>query len=286
MAVIEHPDMPKNIMGIQGLNPWNILLVNVIAGWLIQRRNEKLTWDLPRRFNFLLLIYLLILLVGFMRAVTDMANLTKLTVGGMISEYLINTLKWVIPGLLLFDGCRNLSRLKAGAGSILLMFLLLGIQIIWWMPMSSALSGSDLEARSRKIILNEIGYSRVNMSMIMCGASWAMLSALPLAQGRKQQMLVVGLFLVISYSQALTGGRMGYVTWGIIGILMCFLRWRKYLLLIPVFILMIFLVMPGVVERMLEGFGERNISGQEVINDYNVTAGRTKILALCSGQNM
>ena len=33
MAVIQHPDLPKNILGIQGMNAWNILLVNVLLAW-------------------------------------------------------------------------------------------------------------------------------------------------------------------------------------------------------------------------------------------------------------
>ena len=31
MAVIQHPDMPKNLLGIQGLNPWNLLLMSVLG---------------------------------------------------------------------------------------------------------------------------------------------------------------------------------------------------------------------------------------------------------------
>ena len=34
MAVIQHPDMPMKIGGIQGLNPWNVLMLSVIVSWL------------------------------------------------------------------------------------------------------------------------------------------------------------------------------------------------------------------------------------------------------------
>ncbi len=43
MAVIEHPDMPKSILGIQGMNPWNVLLINVMAGWVIWRYRRGCT---------------------------------------------------------------------------------------------------------------------------------------------------------------------------------------------------------------------------------------------------
>lgn len=34
MAVVEHPDFPKTVMGVQGINPWNILLFVVFFAWL------------------------------------------------------------------------------------------------------------------------------------------------------------------------------------------------------------------------------------------------------------
>ncbi len=44
----------------------------------------------------------------------------------------------------------------------------------------TAMSGAALTARSRKIILNEVGYHAVNMSMMLSGASWAVIATLPL----------------------------------------------------------------------------------------------------------
>ena len=55
MAVIEHPDMPKTLLGVQGLNAWNLLLLVVVAAWLNCRRRERLVWDMPRGVNVLLL---------------------------------------------------------------------------------------------------------------------------------------------------------------------------------------------------------------------------------------
>ncbi len=277
MAVIEHPDMPKAILNIQGLNPWNILFFNVLIAWLIHRRGQNYSWDLPRRFNILLLLYLLIVLVGFIRAMMDRTNLEGFTPGGMISEYLVNTIKFTLPGLMLFDGCRSVPRLKLGIASVLIIYVLLALQVIQWMPLGFVSRGADLEARSRKVIEREVGYSRVNMSMILSGASWAVLAMLPLASDARRKFLIVGGFLIIAYAQALTGGRMGYLAWGMIGLTLGLFRWRKLLPVIPVFIFIVFLVAPGVFERMLEGFNKKNIMGQQYVDEYEVTAGRTII---------
>jgi O-antigen ligase len=277
MAVIEHPDMPKSLGGIQGMNLWNLVLFNVVLAWSVQRRKEGCIWDLPRYVNIILLLYLVVILVSFLRAVNDFQYMPNMTVGTFISEELINTLKWVIPGFLLFDGCRNRQRLLLGIATILTLYVLLSIEVIRCIPPQYAVSGADLEARSRKIIQNEIGYSRVNMSMMLSGASWAFLTLLPLIKNHKQQILVYAGFFLVAYGQALTGGRMGYVTWGIIGLMLCLLRWRKYLLFIPLFVMFVSSVFPGVVERMLEGFGKTEASGKTYVSEYEVTAGRTFI---------
>jgi O-antigen ligase len=70
------------------------------------------------------------------------------------------------------------------------------------------------------------------------------------------------------YAQALTGGRMGYVTFAAVGSTLCLFRWRRYLLAIPLVVILIISVLPGVWERMFEGFGN------DEVDEYAVTAGR------------
>jgi hypothetical protein len=45
-GVSGHPDFPKYILGIQGLNPWNVLLAVVVLAWLVRRRDEGARFDL------------------------------------------------------------------------------------------------------------------------------------------------------------------------------------------------------------------------------------------------
>ena len=65
------------------------------------------------------------------------------------------------------------------------------------------------------------------MSKMLAGAAWAILAMMSLTKKRWQRMLIITAFFAISFAQALTAGRMGYVTWGMIGLIMCLLRWRK-----------------------------------------------------------
>jgi O-antigen ligase len=152
--------------------------------------------------------------------------------------------------------------------AILGLYVLLALQVIKWMPAEAAVSGSSLSLRASKILLNEVGYHRVNLSMMLAGASWAILAAQILVQRRAYRLFITAAALAAMYAQALTGGRMGYVTFAAVGLVLCLFRWRRYLLVMPVVVLLVGSILPGVWERMLSGFGD------ETVDEYAVTSGR------------
>lgn len=285
MAVVEHPDMPKTLFGIQGLSPWNLLLAVVIATWVSGRRRERLQWDLPRHISVLLLAYLSVILVGFIRMTLDRAYLED-SITSLTSEHLVNCVKWMIPGLLLYDGCRSKSRLRLAAVCVIGVYVLLGVQVIKWMPLSAAVSGEALSERSLKILVNEIGYHRVNMSAMLAGAAWAVFAMRALGETSAQRTVILLASVMMVLAQALTAGRAGYVTFACVGLVLCLVRWRVYLLLVPLVITAVLTLAPGVTQRMLEGFspGSRAVptriqkllpAGDDNGPDaYTITAGR------------
>lgn len=293
MAVIEHPDMPKSIMGIQGLNPWNLLLVIVVVAWFLQRENEGLTWDMPRKVTVLLILYFLVVLTSFGRMMADHVSVDELafamqgeipSAAALVSEHLVNSFKWVVPALLLFDGCRNPERFLLGIFCVMGVYFLLSLQVIKWMPIQSVLSGEGLTERSLKILLNEVGYHRVNLSMMLAGASWAVFSSRYLVQTGSIRAVLLAASLVVVFAQALSGGRTGYGAWVMIGLFMGIFRWRRYLLLVPFVVIAVVFFVPGVYERMTQGFSSEAYDENPRLHDggieidgvdlYTVTAGR------------
>lgn len=275
MAVVQHPDFPTNIAGIQGGNPWNVLLACTMIGWLAARRREGLVWDFPFSIGMLLFLYGVAVFVSFVRLAMDPgAFASEGTTAYMVSEYFINCYKWVMPGFLLFDGVRSRERFYGAMASILSVYFLLAVQVIKWMPSYEALTGHALNMRALKIIQNEVGYHCVNMSMMLAGACWAILATNLLFTKTWHRILIVVAALVVAYGQALTGGRMGYATWGLVGLTLSCIRWRKYLLLLPVVVVAIAILLPGVVDRMLSGFGTTSASGEVVTDQGAVTSGR------------
>ena len=287
MVVLEHPDMPKSMFGIQGLNLWNILFANILLSWAWTRQGEGLSWDMPRHITILLLMYLSVVLVGFSRMMLDQGFRETHPAGDLVSEHLINTLKWVVPGLLLFDGCRSRSRFHLALGSLLAVYFLLGVQVIRWIPPGAAISGEELSARSLKLLVNEIGYHRVNLSMMLAGASWAVLATLPLVGQGKYRIVIVAVFLSLVYAQALTAGRMGYATWAVVGVVLAFIRWKKFLLLVPLVILAILWAVPGVQERLAQGFSQESGDQHGAVLEFQAyNPGEPDLYTITAGRNI
>lgn len=295
MAVVEHPDFPKSISGVQGLNPWNILMLIIVMAWAASRRREGLIWDLPVNIKRLLIFYVIVIVVAFVRLSVDMgplyewaaySGLDEPTFMGQFSEGIINCLKWVIPALLLFDGCRSEERYRLGTYCILGVYILLALQVIRWMPWSGLASGSDLSERALKILEREIGYHRVNVSMMLAGGSWAIFSARMLPKAAVVRLALIFASGFVALGMILTGGRMGIVTWAVIALVFGVLKWRKILVLAPIAMVLLISLVPAVQERLMSGFTEESIDTNSQIeahfyNDsdgpdlYTVTAGRT-----------
>jgi O-antigen ligase len=294
MAVIQHPDMPKTLLGIQGLNPWNVALLSVLMAWFVNRNAEHLKWDMPPAVTGVLLLYLGFVLVGVARMLGDTRFLPPdETTTSLISEQLINTLKWVIPGLLLFHGCRSRERLRFAAASLLAIYALLAVQVLRWMAPHATQGGEVLADMALRMLPREVGYHRVNLSTMLAGASWALLAGRRLfPAGSRWTLLFWGMAGLAVAAQALTAGRTGYAAWAAIGIFFAALRWRKLLVLLPIAVIVVITYFPGVAERMQEGFTEDSVDsspGDAVTADqvvtigdgqadlYTVTAGRTLV---------
>lgn len=274
-TVIGRPEFRENFAGIQGLNIWNILFADVFLAWLMNRRREGLSWDMPATINVFLLLWLSVILIGWGRMMVDREHLPNATVVGLVSDQLINTIKWPIAGLLLFDGCRTRDRSKLALASILLLFALFAIQIARYVPAAVVLEPGNL--KPRELVYEDVGISVNGAAKMMSGVPWAMLAVVPLLKVRKHKLLMFGACVASAYALALTAGRSGYIACAATLVFLCLLRWRRHLLLLPFVVLILPAVFPGAAARMLSGFGEMDAAGEEVTDKYDATAGRNLI---------
>jgi len=274
MAVIEHGDMPSKLFGIQGMNPWNFLFGMIFLAWALSRHREGLRWDMPRHISLLLVLYLGVILLGVLRAALDRSHLQGYPLSSLISEELINTIKWALPGVLLFDGCRTRNQAVLALTCILIMYFVIAVQVVRCMPLEAVSAESRIINYSRMKLDRRVGYNACDLSAMLAGVSWGMLAALPLIRRKLYWPMIFAAAGVVALGQALTGGRAGYVAWGGTGSALCLLKWRKALLFAPVVVVLLPVVFPGAANRMMQGFGQTNAAGETTIDGHAATSGR------------
>lgn len=293
MAVFQHPDMPKSIAGIPGLNHWNFLFMNVVLSWLINRKKDRLAWEMPKHLNFLLFFYSLFIFVSVIRYLSDPSGVIELgsTFGlsydlgvSAINEYLINCFKWVLPAFIIFDGCRSRKQYNFAVVMLALMFILLALQVIKAMKFGSlGMSGESLQRRALKVISRNVGYHRVNMSMMMSGAFWMVFCLKEFVNNKIHLYVIIPSCISILLAMAMTGGRTGYATWAILGVIYCLFKWRKYLWFAPLVLGLVLVIAPSAVERMTQGIvaspdseilNEEVNFGDDQVDMASVTSGR------------
>jgi hypothetical protein len=287
MAFVQHEDFPRSVAGIPGLTPWNLLIFSAFSSWLIQRSSQGFIWDAPRGIQTMVLLVLLVGCWATLRLLLNVddynrqlvfdedGKIQRGTFSDFFIEYGLNMLKYALIPIIIFDGCRSRKNVQVALGCVLAFFLFTALQVIKCMPLSAlTMSAGELSYLSFKLIQKRTGFSRVTVSMLLSGGAWAMVAVVPLFKKRLHQMGVLALAAATAFGQALTGGRAGYATWILLGVIMCTMKWRKFLLLVPVFIFLVITFMPSVRERMLVGIvGTEN----HKVDTEEMTSGRATI---------
>ena len=296
LAVLERRDMPKTIFGIQGLNPFNLTLAGILVAWLADVFRNGWRWDVPRWFTLTLVAYLTVTLVAFYRLIVDPGALVDpryadfgvivYSTGGLISDFLINTFKWVLPGLLLLQGCRTAEHRRWAVVCTAAMYVILALQVVKQIPPHYLLDGEALQQRAADILQRRVGYHRVDLATMFAGAAWAMIAARQMFTSTAIRVVLLGCAGMITLGLASTGGRTGYATWCIIGLVFALVRYRSYLLLLPIALVGILTFAPGIAERMTQGFGteeslpaggDENFTVEPERDDYLITSGRSEV---------
>jgi O-antigen ligase len=273
---------PGNFLNAPGFNLWNVLFLIILVAWIAQR--GRLFYGMTRAPRVFLWLGLCLFVFAFVRLLLDMENLVEgLTIAGVLSDFLVNPLKIVIVGLLLFDGCRDRHRLALGLVAILSLSVLLGIQVVGRVLPGVALQGNTMSAYAMRTVLQDVGLHRNDVSVTLAGASWALLAIWPMAVSRKLRAVVVLASAVVMFGVVLTGGRAGYLAWCAVGLTLGLARWRRYVLVIPLAIVLAATLVPGAAERALHGLSDGatiDLEDLDDIDEYELTSGRNLIWPL------
>lgn len=273
LAVLERPDMPRQMLGIGGLNPFNILLGIILIAWFFQKRFDGSHWTAGKAATRLLIAYIVVISVSVLRAYFDIdaiatSNLLAgheeiISKGAFIRDNVANSFKWIIPGLLISVGAKDDERVRLAAIGLLLTGALLSLQVISKM-LPGLIGADDLASRALRVLDRDIGYHRVNLAAITASAAWAFLAAKPILATRFRGAISLGGFGLCTIAMIATGGRMGMLAWLSAAFVFGFLRWRKMLVVMPIVGLLAIAVIPGLRDRVLQGFtGDDSTSSQQ-----------------------
>jgi O-antigen ligase len=286
-ALLENHNIPKSIMHIQGLNPWTILFLVTLVPYLIERFKAGPRWDVPSLAIFIVVAYMAVIVIAVCRLLMD---LESLPVGGgdsaarwrayhqpsiVISDFMINPIKFMLPAILLYDGCRTRRRMLLALGTLFLTGVVLAVLVIKVTPLG-VLTGSFHPLDFRNRINNQIGLHANSAALYLGGLLWGMLAS---TRGRwlgKYRIPMLGASGVVLIVFLICFSRTGYASFLLTGFFFGVLYWRALLFLIPIGTFASAVAFPNVIERLATGF---DFSGTGAAADVDtITAGRTGYL--------
>lgn len=292
IAVLERPDMPRSIMGISGLNPYNIALAFIMLAFLLDKTKlGKVRF--PPMIVGLSLSFGAVFAFSFYRGITDLDGLHELmdfarrprfSMTSIAIDYMINPIRFVIPGFLLAMGIWNSERLRWAVWSYFALGSLLALQIL--IRMTPALLGADdLADRALRVLNRDIGFHRVEASTFMALFTAAAMATWVVGTTKTERtmgLLATGPFLL---ALALTGGRAGLLAGVATCGLLTFMKKPKLFFVAPFILLPAIPLVPGLQDRMLEGFVESESASYSQGEEFGLTTdGGQDLYAITSGR--
>jgi len=294
LAVLERRDIPRGLFNIDGLNPYNILLVFVLIAFIFQKDRIVAAPIINPSIKRLLAVYFILFFTAFIRLLFDYDDLQdfygakNLAVPSMLDltkDEFINRIKWVIPAYLIVQGCNTPERIKLCLLSLLFTGVLIALQVISRM-LPTLFGADDLGDRALRVLDQTIGYHRTDLGGVLAGFAWVSIALIVTTQSKLSKTGYICAFAACTLALFLTGSRAGYGAWVICGTLLIIIRWRRLILLGPPVALLVIISIPGVLDRMTAGFSEETYSNRALKDDqlgtvdedgrdlYQITSGR------------
>ncbi len=268
----QHPSMPTNMFGIQGLNPWNAAFLAVVISWLLHRRYDPPRAPVSPRFVALLSLFLVLVITSGLVAAFDHDSIQgpageKLGFADVLVDTIINPLKYLMVGFLFFDGARTRERAKMALATAV------GSGLCYAFLLFKTLKGRvftiDFED-ARRMTDKLVGLFANDLAELFAFTVWAGLFLLILFPRAWQRALWLSCVATVVPPFLALKSRSGFLSFCVIGAVLGALRWRKILVLLPVAVLVAVMAAPDVRERMLMGVGDQ----EEETSWDEVSAGR------------
>lgn len=275
-AFHDHHYFTDGIMGIRGLKAYNILLVMVILQWLTHRKPDRLNWDLPTFALAGVCLYLCVVLYSGLFAFVDFQKLrdnydwTRLS---FLNDVLLNPLKFLFLGIILYDACRTRQRIVLALISLAVLATITGAYIIKLIPLYS-LVDPDAILKYRLRIERDMGLHPNDVVSILVPGFWLVFSLLWMAHAKKWKFLLLGAGGIIVTALLLTQSRTGMAAFVAVGAIIGLIRWRVLTLTMLACAALAFFTLSGLTANWSRGFSESTVAGGTVTDWNEVSNGR------------
>jgi len=293
MAIIERPDMPRSFLNLPGANPYNLCLMFITLNSMLAKSVTD-NLKISNILKILFCLYFIVFLVAFVRMYFDMdawyelmdrLNAPHPSNSSLVVDFLLDPIKFILPGLLLVFGTKTPEQGRFALFAIVAMGALLALQVIRVM-MPGLLGADDLASRALRVIDRDIGYHRVGISTILSMITSGVFGLFVVFENKTWKKFTLVLFFFLLLSLALTGGRAGLAACVCTCVVLGIFKYKKILVLGPLVGLLLVPIIPGLQERILEGFGEGNgevnSTHANAVDDegrdlYAITSGRAVV---------
>lgn len=280
-SIMNHPDMPREWFGVTGLNTWNILFCSVFLSWYSHRGGFTENWDAPLWGKRLLVCYIVLVAIAVSRAIVDRSSFPgggaafKWTPAGLMFDYLLNPLKYLLPGIMLFDGTRTRRKLVWALVAVLFVPFMYSVLVSRHIHAAALSLPYKQQLRVRRHIGKVIGFHANTCSQVLAGSVWGTL-AFAMAQKRLiHRGLLLGQAGWMVWGLLLCLSRAGYWAFAGVGAVFSLLIWRLLLIVFPVALMIATALVPAIPQRLMAGFNVADEAGNIVTDMDEVTAGRT-----------
>lgn len=269
---IQRPDFPTNLMGIQGLNPWNLLLLVIMTNWLHARRHDPPRAPSSNYVPVVFSAYVVMVLFSGLVAVMDRGSYYGPAPGAveMITDTIINPLKYVVVGVLFFDGTTTRARLK------MLLFSAVGSGLLYALMVFKTIRTRVFTidyTDARRLTDKLVGLYANDMAELLAFAICTGFVLVVLLTKPWQRLAWLATTVAAIPPFLALKSRAGYLACCSIAVVLGAVRWRRLFLLFPLVVTVVLFVSPTVLSRIEMGFND-----SDTTNWDEVSAGRTTYL--------
>jgi len=276
-VIMQHPSMPREIAGFQGLNPWNAAFLFIFIMWLVNRRTDPPRAGTSIHAGIVFVSFVTILVLAGLVAVTDARAIksdmgVQLSIKDVLIETIVNPLKFLIVGLMFYDGATTRGRIRQALFAAVSSGMVYAA--LMYKTMKLGVFTMDFSA-ARRATDKLIGLYANDMAEVLAFSMWGAVFLVFLIHRNVLRIpwLVATAAIVPAFLSLKS--RAGFLAFALTGMALGALRWRKILLALPITVLLVVLFAPDVVDRVMTGVSSEG----PVEHDWDaISAGRTTYL--------